>query len=454
MVSIAIALFMLASMTCIERPVSASMPPYLIVYVYKNDLATANNFRSFLHDENYFQVNLVNMSLMGSINFNLYSVVILGEDTGLPSVSFAWTNSTAVSKINNSIAKIVGIGDGGTMFYHRLGLGIGYPNNMGDGQNSTVLLASFPSAFPGPYTITPGNKVISITNPGEEEIYYSGALPANTTGFSTAIGDPYHYPIIRETARYLLWGFTCTPDQMTEDAKELFVNIISSMVNNGHLLVSHPPDISYPKGQSGNNIVWDMTDIWPNSANMNCSIYKDSVWKYNSSWTSGTPVIYSVDGISPGWYRFEIRARDGLNGWVSDTVMVTVTGGQLGFTHPADIDYVQSQTGNTITWTITESNSGPSRNYSIYQDAVLKATGSWTSGVSIVYNIDGLAVGNHVIELIAQDGSIATGNDSVTVTVEPLPPAILASNPMVLFMLSGVAVMLVIMVKKDKMQEA
>jgi hypothetical protein len=35
--------------------------------------------------------------------------------------------------------------------------------------------------------------------------------------------DADHYPLVQQGSRYVLWGFTAAPDQMTRAGKELFI---------------------------------------------------------------------------------------------------------------------------------------------------------------------------------------------------------------------------------------
>lgn len=461
--TIALLLLVFASVMCferpsvfvrmmdLERPVSASMPPYWIAYVYNDSITTANNFRSFLHDDNGFQVTLVNMSRMGSINFNVYAVVIIGEDTGLPNMN-AWNNGTALSKINSSIAPIIGIGNGGYMFFKRLGLHIGI-NEWGYAQGTTTLLSSFNSEFPGPYNITTGDKTMSATNPNVREVYYGGALPANTTAYAMHVGDSHHYSIVQETSHYLLWGFSATPDQMSETAKQMFINIISTKINYGYLTVSHPSDITFVHGQT-NYVLWTINDIFSATYPRNYSIFQDGNPTTVSSyiWINDVQVAYSLGNLTPGVYQIEIRALDGYDGWVSDSVLVMVIGGILNITNPADITYGQGQTGNTISWTITGITAGLTKNYSIYRDTTLMATGNWTSGNPVTYSVDGLALGTYNITIIAQDGIVANGNDTVKVTVVPLPPTIPASDPFMIVLLSCVTMVMILVISKKKLR--
>ncbi len=82
---------------------------------------------------------------------------------------------------------------------------------------------------------------------------------------------------------------------------------------------------------------------------------------------------------------------------------------------PADITYEEGMTGHVISWTATDKN--PS-SYIIYRDGVEVNSGSWTSGVPIIINVDGLTIGsyNYIINVTdVYDNSVT---DVVIVTVE------------------------------------
>ena len=42
----------------------------------------------------------------------------------------------------------------------------------------------------------------------------------------------------------------------------------------------------------------------------------------NATWVSGTPVVYSIDGLAVGSYNFTIFATDGYGQLVQDSVIV------------------------------------------------------------------------------------------------------------------------------------
>ncbi len=196
------------------------------------------------------------------------------------------------------------------------------------------------------------------------------------------------------------------------------VNVISDAVPP---VITHPSDITYPEGTSGHSIIWTGTDDNPSIY----SVYRDDILVSSSSWSSGIGITYNVDGLSEGTYNFTIVLTDADDLSVSDIVWVTVTHAFITpiINQPDDITYTEGTTGYSIAWTGTDDN--PST-YSIYRDDVQVSYSSWSSGVVILYNVDGLSEGtyNFTIVLIDVDGLSVSDTVWVTVTVIPTPPVV------------------------------
>lgn len=97
---------------------------------------------------------------------------------------------------------------------------------------------------------------------------------------------------------------------------------------------------------------------------------------------------------------------------------------------PADIAYNASETGNNITWTVTD-DVNATGNYTVYRNGTNVATGVWTNNTAFNISADGLTGGyayNFTIDVT--DGS-ANATDALNVTVNALPvnPASLTVSP-------------------------
>ena len=123
----------------------------------------------------------------------------------------------------------------------------------------------------------------------------------------------------------------------------------SWVITHGGLLISSPPDLSNPEhieyleGETGNEIIWDFGDKNPDYYNVS----KDGVLLVEGSWVNGT-VIVDVDGLSEGYYEYEIMVYDIYGNLVSDLVVVDVD----------LIDTVTETETETETDTITETVNG------------------------------------------------------------------------------------------------
>jgi hypothetical protein len=105
--------------------------------------------------------------------------------------------------------------------------------------------------------------------------------------------------------------------------------------------------------------------------------------------------------------------------------------------HPADIEYIEGETGNSITW-------HPMDDYpASYQITVLGAgqwSGVWNSTTEeIVVNVDGLITGEHNYTIVVADTRGNTASDVVIVRVSSPP----AWPYIVVFVVAGVVVVIV-----------
>lgn len=85
--------------------------------------------------------------------------------------------------------------------------------------------------------------------------------------------------------------------------------------------ITHPSDINYDKGDTGNVILWTVTSNL--ISNPNYSIYVDDALNRTGFWETGEPIAISVDGLSVGTYEYLIEVNN-FNDTIQDIVMVTV----------------------------------------------------------------------------------------------------------------------------------
>ena len=86
--------------------------------------------------------------------------------------------------------------------------------------------------------------------------------------------------------------------------------------------ISHPDDVTFAEGSTGQNITWTATDDNPTTYEV--SLLNGSVID-SGSWTSGSEIVLDLDSFGTGTYECTITVYDIGNNHVSDSVMVTVT---------------------------------------------------------------------------------------------------------------------------------
>jgi parallel beta-helix repeat protein len=216
-------------------------PDVDVAYIYDDDMSTARAF-ALLLEENGFSVDIIQLSSVAGIDFSGYGVIVIGGETGDMNV---WGTSAAVAKINDSRKPVIGIGEGGYAFFGKLGLSTGYPNGAHSGMD-TDLYVEVPDhpIFHTPIDITiPSSNIIQLyTVSGSVEIYLSWVPPRIVALGRYDVGSD-HYPLTLEldpiewNDRFLLWGFTGSPSDMTEVGKDLFINAVSHL----HPSIPLPP---------------------------------------------------------------------------------------------------------------------------------------------------------------------------------------------------------------------
>jgi hypothetical protein len=126
-------------------------------------------------------------------------------------------------------------GDGGYDFFGRLGLSIGFPNGGHGSMNNIEVVDPNSSIFKTPYSIEiPADRVLQLyTETNHVGIFLWPTIPDSVTVFGSLVNDVGYYLLVMENNRYFLWGFSESPDEMTETGKKLFINTVIWMANAG-----------------------------------------------------------------------------------------------------------------------------------------------------------------------------------------------------------------------------
>jgi hypothetical protein len=203
--------------------------------------------------------------------------------------------------------------------------------------------------------------------------------------------------------------------------------------------ITHESGATCTAGSTGNSISWTIMASIMGTHNPSYLVYRDGTPVTNGSWTNSTPVTLNVDGLSKGNYTYIIEAFDGLGQSVNGTVTVVVTDVPPTITHPSDVSYSHGATGNSISWTVSDTRISTS-NYTIYRNGTIIDTGSWTNGTPIIVNVDGLSDGTYNYTIVATDGYGGSVLDTVIVTVvSPSPTISFGGFTFGIVMLLGVA---------------
>ena len=185
----------------------------------------------------------------------------------------------------------------------------------------------------------------------------------------------------------------------------VFVTVIETIAPT----IDQPADMNYVEGTTGNTVTWTPSDAYPS----HYMIYRNGTEVVSDSW-DGSSITVEVDGLSAGVYNYTIMVYDTSGNSISDTVLVTVVETMAPtIDHPADMDYEEGTTGNTITW--SPSDAHPSHHV-VYRNGTEVASGNW-DGSSITVNVDGLSVGVYNYTIVVYDTSGNCASDTVLVTV-------------------------------------
>ncbi|KKN08829.1 hypothetical protein LCGC14_1052760 [marine sediment metagenome] len=177
-------------------------------------------------------------------------------------------------------------------------------------------------------------------------------------------------------------------------------------------VLTSPVDITYEESTTGHKIIWTAADTNPDTY----LVYKDGVEVDSGSWTSSVSITINVDSLTIGSYNYTIVVLDVYDNSATDMVIVTVKDTIAPVVDsPDDIIYEEGTTGYSIKWTATDNNPG---NYVTYKDGVEVDSGSWTSGVLITINVDGLTVGSYNYTIVVKNAYDNSATDTVIVIVE------------------------------------
>ncbi|MFQ5832657.1 MAG: hypothetical protein ACE5H4_08150 [Candidatus Thorarchaeota archaeon] len=268
-------------------------------------------------------------------------------------------------------------------------------------------------------TISEENATASVTwnpadaNPNSYEVFDNGVSWQS----GTWDGSP-----ISVTLGTLTLGFHNLTLIVWDDASNSATDEVDVSVYDGTApVLDSPSDVPYSEGTTGNSIVWDPTDLHPSSY----VLYRDGTPIKSGTWNDTLETIsVTVDGLSLGTYNYTILVTDVGSNTATDTVWVTVSDGTAPTVDsPADVEYNEGQTGNSISW--NPSDLHPS-SYVVYMEESPYKSGAWnSSSETITVSVDGLSVGTYNFTVEVADVGGNSASDMVLVILyDATPPTV------------------------------
>jgi len=196
---------------------------YSVVFIYSTDLDSAQSYKSLL-ETNGVTVDLVPKSIAEVWNYSSYGLILISDDTGLRDI---WEPAAAISVINSAGKPILGLGEGGYAFFGKLSLHIGFGNGWHGGENRIYVVDAGHRIFNYPIGISiPPDRIIQLYTSTPNVGIYLPSPVEGVTPLGRESSDASHYSLIQEDTRYVLWGFSNAPADMTQTGKDLFVNLV------------------------------------------------------------------------------------------------------------------------------------------------------------------------------------------------------------------------------------
>jgi hypothetical protein len=198
-------------------------------YIYDQDGGTAESYKKLL-EANGVGVDLLHMDQVRRTELLPYSLMIVGPDTGKLD---KWGTQEVVEHIIKYQRPVLGLGEGGYAFFGRLQRNIGHPNGA-HGTGNKVIRESLGDRFwHQPYEFEVEKERIwqlYTENSGRVEIFL-GEKPSGLTVFGYNDTNTLYADLVMESGFYMLWGFQLGPDSMTDDGRNLFVNVVYRTMN-------------------------------------------------------------------------------------------------------------------------------------------------------------------------------------------------------------------------------
>jgi len=196
-----------------------------LAYIYYNDPTTASSYNTFLASEG-FSINLIDVDFITTGTFDTHDIIIIGPDLG--SWSTLYMDETKEAIIDDSNLPIIGLGNGGFAFFGLDGLSlyIGYDNGGSISSITNIdVIEDTHAIFNTPNDLPSGN--IQLYSSGSDVYYAPTTSVPDVTLYGKVAGSSIYYCLTQQYDRYFLWGFDNSPSTMTQDGKDLFINLLN-----------------------------------------------------------------------------------------------------------------------------------------------------------------------------------------------------------------------------------
>ena len=200
------------------EPVDMFLPRIACIHWYNSTLA--ESCQSFLQAHGC-SVTLIRSERLLEHPLDDYDLIMIDADTQSPA---AWPDQ-AIATVYEAGKPILGLGKGGYRLFGGLGLSIGYPNGASNTLNSIEIVDPNRAFFDTPYPVAiPADGILQMYHDVVDcTVIYLWPAPDTVDPLAHMVNDAGYYPLVAEQG-HLLWGFTESPEQMTETARRLFLN--------------------------------------------------------------------------------------------------------------------------------------------------------------------------------------------------------------------------------------
>ena len=195
-----------------------------VAYIFSDNHEDAESFE-FLLEAYGCSTTLIKLEEVTATPLDSYDLIIVANDT---QDILTWSDPNAVIAIEESSKPVIGLGKGAYTFFGLLGLSIGDPHGAHGSKNSIEVVDPNSSLFSTPYLIEiPEDRVLHLyTETNQVRLYLWPTIPESVTVLARQVDNPPYSSLATQYNRYLFWGFTESPQKMTEVGKKLFINVV------------------------------------------------------------------------------------------------------------------------------------------------------------------------------------------------------------------------------------